>query len=214
MVALMASLWTSPVSDDQAAAFLRQNPNQEQTSLTNPFAATAQTIRYMARLVRHSLSDPVVFSATDEALRVLAIAGSPCAAIWHWCKRSIEFVHHQELLKKWLGKGDSLQLLISPEALLKMQNPKGDCAVFTTLICAMLQTAGIRWEIVIVACDRSQPGIFSHVFPRAVLGTGAGFRWTLRTASTQAGKCRGNIAGLTLWAAGRVLKCGIRTGNR
>jgi hypothetical protein len=155
-----------------AAAFLRQNPNVEQTSLNDPYQATAQTVRYMARLVQHSLSDPVVFQCTDEALRVLAIAGSPSSAIWHWVKRSIKFVHHQELLKKWLGKGDSLQLLISPEALLKMEAPKGDCAVFSTLIAAMLQCAGYQWEIVTVACDRSQPGIFSHVFPRAVLPSG------------------------------------------
>jgi hypothetical protein len=160
------------VSDGMAAAFLRSHPNVEQTSLTDPYQATAQTVRYMGRLVQHSLSDPVVFQSTDEALRVLAIAGSPSAAIWHWVKRSIKFVHHQELLRKWLGKGDSLQLLISPEALLKMESPKGDCAVFTTLIAAMLQTAGIQWEIVTVACDRSQPGIFSHVFPRAVLPDG------------------------------------------
>jgi hypothetical protein len=155
-----------------AAAFLRQNPNVEQTSLNDPYQATAQTVRYMARLVQHSLSDPVVFQCTDEALRVLAIAGSSSAAIWHWVKRSIKFVHHQELLRKWLGKGDSLQLLISPEALLKMEAPKGDCAVFSTLIAAMLQCAGYQWEIVTVACDRSQPGIFSHVFPRAVLPSG------------------------------------------
>ena len=160
------------MSDGMAAAFLRQNPNSEQTNLSDPTDATAQTVRYMCRLIEHSLSDPVVWAATRSALKLFRIAGSPCAAIWQWCKRSVKFVHHQDLLEKWLGKGDELQLLISPEALLKMQAPKGDCAVFTTLVCAMLQTAGYQWEIVTLAVDPRQPGIYSHVFPRAILPDG------------------------------------------
>ena len=167
-----AHVWDSPVSDGMAGAWLRSHPNSEQTNLADPTDATAQTVRYMCRLVQHSLSDPVVWAATNSALKLFAIAGSPCAAIWQWCKRSIKFVHHQDLLERWLGKGDELQLLISPEALLKMERPKGDCAVFTTLICAMLQTAGYKWEIVTVAVDPRQPGIYSHVFPRAILPDG------------------------------------------
>ena len=162
----------SPVSDGMAAAILRAHPNAEQTPADDPFEATAQTVRYMARLVAHSLSDPILFNATSAALRIFAITGSPSAAIWQWCKRNVKFVHHSKLLESWLGKGDELQLLISPEALLRMERPKGDCAVFTTLVCAMLQSAGIEWEIVTVAVDPRQPGVFSHVFPRAVLADG------------------------------------------
>ena len=51
-----------------------------------------------------------------------------------------------------------------------MQHPKGDCAVFTCLICAMLETLGVPWEIVVVAVDPRQPGIYSHVYPRLATG--------------------------------------------
>jgi len=161
------------MSDARAAAYLRQNPGFEQASTTDPFEATAQTVRYMCRLVSHSLSDPIVMAACSDALsRFQSLAGATPEKLWWWAKLSIKFVHHQKLLERWLQKSDELQLLISPEALLKMQQPKGDCAVFTTLICALLQCAGIGWEIVTVAVDPRSPGIFSHVYPRAVLQNG------------------------------------------
>ena len=151
------------MSDGMAGAWLRSHPNSEQTNLADPTDATAQTVRYMCRLVQHSLSDPVVWAATNSALKLFAIAGSPCAAIWQWCKRSIKFVHHQDLLERWLGKGDELQLLISPEALLKMERPKGDCAVFTTLICAMLQ---IGWVQVGDRYGSGGPAAAGHLLAR------------------------------------------------
>jgi len=165
--------WASPVSDDSAASYLRQHPNREQASLSDPFAATAQTVRYMCRLVRHSLSDPVVWRAWEDAARRFGgIAGSVPGAAWWYAKTLLKFVHHQRLLESWLGKSDELQLLISPEALLKMRDPKGDCAVFTTLICALLDAAGQQWEIVTAAVNPYQPDVFSHVYPRAVLEDG------------------------------------------
>ena len=71
-----------------------------------------------------------------------------------------------------MGDGNELQLLIAPEALLHMERPKGDCAVFTTLVCALLDCLAIPWEIVTVAVDPRQPGIYSHVYARAVLEDG------------------------------------------
>jgi hypothetical protein len=38
------------------------------------------------------------------------------------------------------------------------------------MICALLECQRIPWEIVTLACSRKQPGIWSHVFPRAALG--------------------------------------------
>ena len=166
------------ISDGLAAAMLRQNPGFFQASLTDHWEATHQTILYMCALVRASLPDPVVPEAAQDAVKrfqLLCNVSTPAGmaeACWWWTKHAIKFVHHQELLRDWLGKSDELQLLISPDVLLKMKAPKGDCAIFTCLICALLDCLGVQWEIVTVAVDPNQPDIFSHVYPRAVLREG------------------------------------------
>jgi len=122
-------------------------------------------------LIQDSLADGIVQRAF-QASQGFRMWGGTCAGIWWWCKHAVKFVHHQKLLIEWLNAGDELQLLIRPDALLHMQEPKGDCAVFTTLVCAMLDCAGIQWEICTVAVDPRQPGVYSHVYPRAVLPNG------------------------------------------
>jgi hypothetical protein len=154
-------------SDGQAADELRRNPGVLWSS-SDPFEATAQTVEYMCRLIRDSLADGVVQRATGDACGAVA---SP-EAVWSWVKSHLRFVHHQKLLVAWLGAPDELQLLIRPDALLKMREPKGDCAVYTCLVCAMLDCCGLPWEIVTVAVDPRQPAIFSHVYPRAILADG------------------------------------------
>ena len=158
------------MSDGSPAIYLH-----EQASLDDPFEATRQTVQYMCRLIEHSLSDPIVAAAADDARRRFGrLVGSTdgfgaAACCWWWAHLALEFSDHQQLLGVWLHKFDELQLLISPEALLKMRKPQGDCAVYTTLICAMLQACGVKWEIVTAAVNPKQPGIFSHVYPRAVM---------------------------------------------
>lgn len=161
-------------TDREAAASLAGMPNRVQAS-DDPWEATHQTVQYMCQLVSDSLTeDPerVVQQATIDADRFRQFGRSPWASIWWWVKHKVKFVHHAKLLGQWIGAGDELQLLIRPDALLKMQQPKGDCAVFTTLVCAMLDAAGLPWEIVTVAVDLRQPGIFSHVYARVILRDG------------------------------------------
>jgi hypothetical protein len=157
---------------------LRENPGFFQASLSDPWQATHETILYMCGLVRDSASDPVIAEAARDACKRFAGLSNPSTpggkseCCWWWVKHAVKFVHHEKLLRAWLGKADELQLLISPDVLLHMQEPKGDCAVFTCLVCAMLDSLGVPWEIVTVAVDPSQPDIFSHVYPRAVLESG------------------------------------------
>jgi hypothetical protein len=157
---------------------LRSNPGFFQASLSDPWDATHQTVQYMARLIHDSEADSIINNAAQSALRrfgVMADVSTPAgraASVWWFAKRAIKFVHHQKLLRAWLGKADELQLLISPDVLLKMEQPKGDCAVFTCLICAMLECLSVPWEIVTVAVDPNQPDVFSHVYPRAILREG------------------------------------------
>lgn len=172
---LSSQAWTSPVTDSQAAAILRAYPNFRQASLSDTDEATAQTVQFMAELVKHSLSDPIIAAAWRDAWQKFgAIAlGDEAACAWWYAKYLIKFVHHQELLRDWLFKFDELQLLISPEALLKMRWPKGDCAIFTCLIQALLSYRGIPWEAVTVAVSPMAPDLFTHVYAQAVRPDGA-----------------------------------------
>jgi len=158
---------------------LRENPGFFQASLSDPFQATAETVQYMCGLVQNSLADPIINRACEDALKRFALlcnTTSPsgkASACWFWAKQAIKFVHHQKLFEQWgIGDGKELQLLIAPDVLLKMEQPKGDCAVFTCLICAMLDCLSVPREIVTVAVDPRQPNVFSHVYPRAVLQPG------------------------------------------
>jgi hypothetical protein len=167
----MAVPFRTPITDEQAALELQRDPGYLQAS-DDPFEATAQTVEYMCQLITDSLADGIVQNATVAADHEKQFLDKPWASIWWWAKRHMKFVHHQKLLVAWLNAPDELQLLIRPDVLLKMQEPKGDCAVYTTLICAMLDCAGLAWEIVTVAVDPRQPGIFSHVYPRVILESG------------------------------------------
>ena len=157
---------------------LRENPGFVQASLSDPFEATRDTILYMCGLVRESASDPAVQEAAADAVKRFgnypypALSGK-AECVWWWVKHALKFIHHQKLMRLWgVGDGHELQLLINPGAVLRMEKPRGDCAVFTTLICAMLDSLGVPWEIVTVAVNPNEPEIFSHVYPRAILESG------------------------------------------
>ena len=93
------------------------------------------------------------------------------SVMW-WAKHVLRFQHHEGLIRVWFGEQDQLQLLISPDLLLTMDRPGGDCAIYTTLICAMLRVLGVKYEIVTLAVDPNQPHVFGHVYARAVFRDG------------------------------------------
>lgn len=171
----MGEFWDSPVTAAGAAAWLRMNPGFVQSDLSDSDTATAQTVRYMSQLAARSLAYPVIAAAWRDAwahFRAIAWGDEP-SAIWWYAKYLIRFVHHQELLVDWLGLPDELQLLISPEALLRLREPVGDCAVFTTLIGALLSYRGWQWEVVTVAVNPLFPDLYTHVYPQVVREDGS-----------------------------------------
>ena len=97
-------------------------------------------------------------------------------ACWWWAKHYLRFKHHGEQFEVWRGDlGDprtKLQLLIAPDVLVRMNRMEGDCAIYTMMLAAMLEALGLQWQIVTAAVDRTQPEIFSHVWPRVVLPGG------------------------------------------
>lgn len=157
-----------------------------QTDLNDPDAGTALTVELMCRQIKRSALDDKLRLAVLDAVR--RFRGGPrfaatgrdpfsnpraiCESVWWWAKHILKFVHHTGLIAVWFSETDQLQLLISPDALLEMTKPRGDCAIYTTLICSMLRACGIEYEIVTLAADPNQPDVFGHVFPRAVLPGG------------------------------------------
>jgi hypothetical protein len=174
---MAADIWDSGrrISDEDAAAFLRLRPGFVQASLSDPEERASQIVAYMTELIHGCQGDPLLEFAWRLAWdRFHVFAGDVAAIVpWWFAKYWIrKFVHHQDMLIDWLGLPNELQLLISPDALLRLQDPKGDCAVYTTLICALLELRGIPWEIVTVAVNPMYPAEFSHVYPQAALESG------------------------------------------
>lgn len=156
----------------------------------DPDEATAQTIEIMCGHIKRSAQDPIVQECARSAVRqfrggpLYAIAGIDpfsdtarlpavlAESVWWWTKHNLRFVHHHRQIEVWLGERNQLQLLIEPAVLVRMRAMEGDCAIYSMIIPAMLECLGVRWELVTLAVDPSQPEIFGHVYPRAILGYG------------------------------------------
>lgn len=128
---------------------------------------TARTISRMTRLAAAGArSTPVAaaLAAALDGLEAQAPASAKARRIFWWVKDHVAF------------RDDPAQdeLLLSPELLLAMPQPAGDCDDFSTLTAALLTAAGIPWEFVTVAADRSEPQRFSHVYLRAHVEDDAG----------------------------------------
>lgn len=169
-----------------SSAFPGFRVDRYQSDLNNPDRATAQTIELMCRMIDQAAGDAVVGEAARDAVRrfrggplyaltgrdPFASAGAIAESVWWWAKHTLRFVHHDGMIRVWFNERDQLQLLIGPDLLLRTNDWKGDCAIYTMLICAMLRALGVRFEIVTVAANPHEPDIFGHVYPRAVLPDG------------------------------------------
>lgn len=151
----------------------------------NPDTATAQTIALMCQQIEKAARDPLLQRAARDAVQrfrggplyaaaSVDPASNPCAiaesAYW-WVKHALKFQLHNSLIQVWFNERDQLQLLISPDLLLRMSKPRGDCAIYSMLVCAMLRAWGIPYELVTAAVTPNDPE-FDHVWARAVLPDG------------------------------------------
>lgn len=144
---------------------------RQQSTLTDSPRATWQTALVMCEHIRRDSRHPVVVAT---ARRICAAARCRSAsdavrAVWLYVKQSLRFVHHEDQIARLFGERDQLQLLIAPAAILQMNDPAGDCAIYTMLCCALLAALGVRTQVVCLCCDRSDPSRFSHVYARAYL---------------------------------------------
>jgi hypothetical protein len=137
----------------------------------------------MCDYARAAGRDPLVGALAVRACNTFkggpAWAGSPDGwthqrmreSCWWWAKWNLKFRHHGSMFEAWSSDlGDpqtKLQLLIAPDVLVRMTRMEGDCAIYTMMVCSMLESLGLPWEIVTLAVDARQPDIFSHVCARS-----------------------------------------------
>jgi hypothetical protein len=157
-----------------------QRPERVEAS-ADPDTATAQTIQIMCGHVKRASQDEFVRamarSAQAQFARLSGVSAADAqsiagAAFW-WCKVFIKFVHHDFIIRQRLGETGHLQGLISPEVLVRMDKPQGDCAIFSECVAAFLTVFGIPFEFVTAAVNPKEPEIFSHVYLYAVLPDGS-----------------------------------------
>lgn len=156
-----------------------------QGDLSNPDRATAQTIAVMCDQIESAARDPAVQNAARDAVRrfrggpfyIRAGAdasknpGAIAESCWWAAKAALRFEHHEDRIQIWFNERDQLQLLISPTILVRYPS-RGDCAIYTLLICAFLRALNQPFEIVTAAVDPRDPSVFGHVYPRAVMPDG------------------------------------------
>lgn len=157
----------------------------------DPDTDTAITVAEMCRQIHQAAKDPLVRRAALRSVEMFhggpqwawALMGDTdesrrmAESCWWWCKHYLRFKHHGSMFEAWSSDlGDprtKLQLLIAPDVLVRMSRMEGDCAIYTMMLCAMLEALGLPWQIVAAAVDRLQPEIFSHVWARVVLSGGS-----------------------------------------
>lgn len=157
--------WGSPITIESVA-----------TDPIDTDRSTSETIGKMIVLARSSSQSPLIASIVDTCLsssRNKTSQRDLARSIYWWVKNHIRFVEDETVLGSQLGYQDvNQELLISPEVLVTMPIPMGDCDDFSMLIAALLCCAHIRCMFVTIAADEVLPWKFSHVFPVALLDSG------------------------------------------
>lgn len=138
--------------------------------------ATALTVQKMCEYIRAGAADPIVQAWAHQAQQQFGAGGqtleSLCWGVWWLVKHRVRFAKDEPRLMG-IGDGDALDLLIAPAVLVRQKDPAGDCDDFTMPICSMLSVLGVPWNIVVIACEPSDPSRWSHVFPVALIAKDA-----------------------------------------
>lgn len=142
------------------------------TDPTNNDRSTSDTICLMRSNAVQASHSPIISSAVDTALEDLSPKSfhrdrAVVQAIYWFVKRNVRFVFDESIMMQALGiPQDDLdkELLISPEVLLSMPQPMGDCDDFSTLLASMLLNLNFQVWFVTVAADESKPMEFTHVY--------------------------------------------------
>jgi hypothetical protein len=130
--------------------------------------------------VKRAALDPLLQQIAQQAVSQFGVlsgdtrdgATAVACAAWYWHKLFVKFVLHDFIIWQRLGEQGHLQGLISPEILIRMDKPEGDCAIFSMGIAAMLRCLGVPYEFVTVKVNRREPTLYGHVYLYAVMSDG------------------------------------------
>lgn len=133
---------------------------------TSPFLTLSLTIELMRSHAFECSQSGIILTAVQQAL---ALAGgsvrSQVLAIYDWVKDRVSFIEDEQALDA-VGIDPDKELLIKPDRLLAMSEPKGDCDDYSMLLACMLIAAKLPIGIsyVTIAADSTNPERYSHVY--------------------------------------------------
>lgn len=146
------------------------------TSSVNTFVATQQTVEQMRRLVNGAMQ---YRNVQEFARKVMLLGIQPIAptqnyenklfdALWNQVRQTVKFKEDERLVHQGV---DGRELLISPEVLLQMNQPMGDCDDFSMLIASILKLWQYQPSFITAAADEQYLNVYSHVWVRVQMRT-------------------------------------------
>jgi hypothetical protein len=140
------------------------------TNQWNNQVSTADTIQQMQMVANAAIGTPQVIATCQKAIADLDNQWfgekDYADAVWYWVKNNIRFVTDENTMQQ-MGipiDNPTKDLLISPQSLLSMPSPQGDCDDFSMLCKAMLSCLGFRNSFITIKADRDYPNMWSHVY--------------------------------------------------
>lgn len=128
----------------------------------------------MRRMTLWAARSPIVMAAAIAAAGGSDDAEDIAAGVFWYVKNKVAFVE-DETVRSLCGLDDGRELqdfLISPDELLSMPRPIGDCDDFSMLAASLLAVLDVPSRFVIVAADSAAPDQFSHVYVEALMPSG------------------------------------------
>lgn len=160
--------------------------HRHRTNPTNNLVSTADTVALMKELAWQARDSEVIILALREILESTGSKSSTTERviplttvaqdqylqfllqIFNWVKKTVKFSEDEVTLELNGLEIDpyGTELLIRPDLLLQMPEPRGDCDDFSTLIASILLTSRSFDDIyfVTIAADPARPEDFTHVY--------------------------------------------------
>lgn len=141
---------------------------------TNPHnsdVSAQDTAQWMYQLAQGYQGHPVVLWAVSDALKRIpqsATDETRLRALYYWVKRHVEYIPDENVLAE-IGSDKvwDRELLLTPDQLLIMPKPMGDCKNNSLLIASMLGAMKVPYRFVTVAADDKEPNRLSHIYVKA-----------------------------------------------
>lgn len=158
-------------------------PYQAEVVTTNPYdnlTSTIDTIRKMIGLVHESMRSQIVQGVAQQILQGINKTRpnemDVVRGVFWWAKHHIRFKEDELSLVQDFGVqnlGTGKELLLSPDYLLTMPVPTGDCDDFSTTIATLLRLLWLRRVgFRTIAADKLDPRAFTHVYVVVQISTG------------------------------------------